>query len=121
MLLICENFVGFQLCHSLGGGTVSGMGTLLILKIREEYLDRMMLTFLVFPSLQVSNTVVELYNATLSVHQLVENADECMVLDNKALYDICFRTLKLTTPSCKLIIIFLFVTRLLWNIFIVVN
>ncbi|KAF8115943.1 hypothetical protein N665_0025s0378, partial [Sinapis alba] len=38
-------------------------------------------------------------NATLSVHQLVENADECMVLDNEALYDICFRTLKLTTPS----------------------
>ncbi|KAE8732309.1 Tubulin beta-2 chain [Hibiscus syriacus] len=30
---------------------------------------------------------------------LVENADECMVLDNEALYDICFRTLKLTTPS----------------------
>ncbi|RRT58371.1 hypothetical protein BHE74_00009369 [Ensete ventricosum] len=27
--------------------------------------------------------------------------DECMVLDNEALYDICFRTLKLTTPSCK--------------------
>jgi tubulin beta len=47
--------------------------------------------------------VVEPYNATLSVHQLVENADECMVLDNEALYDICFRTLKLTTPSCKLL------------------
>jgi len=43
--------------------------------------------------------VVEPYNATLSVHQLVENADECMVLDNEALYDICFRTLKLTTPT----------------------
>ncbi|KAM7252666.1 hypothetical protein ACFE04_008175 [Oxalis oulophora] len=38
-------------------------------------------------------------NATLSVHQLVENADECMVLDNEAIYDIFFRTLKLTTPS----------------------
>lgn len=49
--------------------------------------------------LQVSDTVVEPYNATLSVHQLVENADECMILDNEALYDICFRTLKLTTPS----------------------
>lgn len=48
---------------------------------------------------QVSDTVVEPYNATLSVHQLVENADECMILDNEALYDICFRTLKLTTPS----------------------
>ncbi|KAF2310755.1 hypothetical protein GH714_016919 [Hevea brasiliensis] len=43
--------------------------------------------------------VVEPYNATLSVHQLVENADECMVLDNEALYDICFRTLKLATPT----------------------
>ena len=51
------------------------------------------------PTLQVSDTVVEPYNATLSVHQLVENADECMILDNEALYDICFRTLKLTTPS----------------------
>jgi len=92
---------GFQVCHSLGGGTGSGMGTLLISKIREEYPDRMMLTFSVFPSPKVSDTVVEPYNATLSVHQLVENADECMVLDNEALYDICFRTLKLATPTCK--------------------
>lgn len=82
------------------------MGTLLISKIREEYPDRMMLTFSVFPSPKVSDTVVEPYNATLSVHQLVENADECMVLDNEALYDICFRTLKLSTPSCELKIIF---------------
>jgi tubulin beta len=91
---------GFQVCHSLGGGTGSGMGTLLISKIREEYPDRMMMTFSVFPSPKVSDTVVEPYNATLSVHQLVENADECMVLDNEALYDICFRTLKLITPTC---------------------
>jgi len=100
--------VGFQVCHSLGGGTGSGMGTLLISKIREEYPDRMMLTFSVFPSPKVSDTVVEPYNATLSVHQLVENADECMVLDNEALYDICFRTLKLTTPSCKSTLAFIY-------------
>merc|ERR1712130_193664 len=90
---------GFQVTHSMGGGTGSGMGTLLISKIREEYPDRIMLTFSVFPSPKVSDTVVEPYNATLSVHQLVENADEVMVLDNEALYDICFRTLKLTTPT----------------------
>ncbi|TVU44743.1 hypothetical protein EJB05_04197 [Eragrostis curvula] len=96
---VSASLTGFQVCHSLGGGTGSGMGTLLISKIREEYPDRMMLTFSVFPSPKVSDTVVEPYNATLSVHQLVENADECMVLDNEALYDICFRTLKLATPS----------------------
>lgn len=75
------------------------MGTLLISKIREEYPDRMMCTFSVVPSPKVSDTVVEPYNATLSVHQLVENSDETFCIDNEALYDICFRTLKLTTPT----------------------
>ena len=39
----------------------------------------------------MSDTVVEPYNATLSVHQLVENTDETYCIDNEALYDICFR------------------------------
>ena len=56
-------------------------------------------TFSVVPSPKVSDTVVEPYNATLSVHQLVENTDETFCIDNEALYDICFRTLKLTTPT----------------------
>ncbi|KAA6388636.1 MAG: putative Tubulin beta chain, partial [Streblomastix strix] len=95
----CDCLQGFQICHSLGGGTGAGMGTLLIAKVREEYPDRMMCTFSVVPSPKVSDTVVEPYNCTLSVHQLVENADEVMCIDNEALYDICFRTLKLTTPT----------------------
>ena len=56
-------------------------------------------TFSVMPSPKVSDTVVEPYNATLSVHQLVENSDETFCIDNEALYDICFRTLKLKTPN----------------------
>ncbi|XP_055126196.1 tubulin beta-4B chain isoform X8 [Symphalangus syndactylus] len=98
----CDCLQGFQLTHSLGGGTGSGMGTLLISKIREEYPDRIMNTFSVVPSPKVSDTVVEPYNATLSVHQLVENTDETYCIDNEALYDICFRTLKLTTPFPRL-------------------
>ncbi|KAH8072191.1 hypothetical protein JL720_11233 [Aureococcus anophagefferens] len=94
----CDCLQGFQLTHSMGGGTGAGMGTLLISKIRE-YPDRVMSTYSVIPSPKVSDTVVEPYNATLSVHQLVENSDQCFTLDNEALYDICFRTLKLTTPT----------------------
>merc|ERR1719362_1847700 len=56
-------------------------------------------TYSVVPSPKVSDTVVEPYNATLSVHQLVENTDETFCIDNEALYDICFRTLKLTSPT----------------------
>nr|ACN61491.1 beta-tubulin T3 [Euplotes focardii] len=95
----CDCLQGFQITHSLGGGTGSGMGTLLISRIREEYPDRIMETFSVFPSPKVADNVVAPYNTTLSIYQLVENADEVMVIDNEALYDICFRTLKLTAPT----------------------
>ena len=50
----CDCLQGFQLTHSLGGGTGSGMGTLLIGKIREEYPDRIMNTFSVMPSPKVA-------------------------------------------------------------------
>ncbi|GAX17324.1 tubulin beta [Fistulifera solaris] len=95
----CDTLQGFQLTHSMGGGTGSGMGTLLVSKVKEEYPDRILSTYSVVPSPKVSDTVVEPYNATLSIHQLVENADQCFALDNEALYDICFRTLKLANPS----------------------
>ncbi len=52
---------GFQVCHSLGGGTGSGMGTLLISKIREEYPDRMMMTFSVVPSPKVRHCSAFMY------------------------------------------------------------
>jgi len=95
----CDLLQGFQMCHSIGGGTGSGMGTLLMSKLREEYPDRIMVSYPIFPSPKVSDVVVEPYNATLSVHQLVENADEVMVIDNEALYNICHNTLKLDQPS----------------------
>uniref|UniRef100_A0AAR2J382 Tubulin beta chain n=1 Tax=Pygocentrus nattereri TaxID=42514 RepID=A0AAR2J382_PYGNA len=87
----CDCMQGFQFVHSLGGGTGSGMGTLIINKIREEYPDRIMNSFSIMPSPKVSDTVVEPYNATLSIHQLIENTDETYCIDNEALYDICFR------------------------------
>ena len=55
----CDCLQGFQMTHSLGGGTGSGMGTLLISKIREEYPDRIMNTYSVVPSPKVSK--VEVY------------------------------------------------------------
>ncbi|KAH8066524.1 hypothetical protein JL722_971 [Aureococcus anophagefferens] len=94
----CDCLQGFQLTHSMGGGTGAGMGTPHLQDPRGVP-DRVMSTYSVIPSPKVSDTVVEPYNATLSVHQLVENSDQCFTLDNEALYDICFRTLKLTTPT----------------------
>jgi len=90
---------GFQICHSLGGGTGSGMGTLLLLKIRDAYPDRITTTYSVYPSPKVSDTVVEPYNAVLSSHQLLENSDETFIIDNEALYNIAHNVLKLPSPT----------------------
>jgi tubulin beta len=95
----CDCLQGFQLVHSLGGGTGSGMGTLLLSNLCEEYPDRILASYSVVPSPKVSDTVVEPYNATLSVNQLIETTNESFCIDNEALYDICFRTLRLVTPT----------------------
>lgn len=55
----CDSLQGYQLFHSLGGGTGSGLGTLLLNKLREEEPDRMLATFSIMPSPKVSETVVE--------------------------------------------------------------
>merc|ERR1711939_782247 len=95
----CDAIQGFQICQSLGGGTGSGMGTLLLLKLRDGYPDRLTTTYSVYPSPKVSDTVVEPYNAVLSSHQLLENADETFVVDNEALYDISTTLMKAAQPN----------------------
>jgi len=95
----CDCPQGFQITHSLGGGTGSGMGTLVLLKLRDAYPDRILATFSVYPSPKVSDTVVEPYNAVLSSHQLLENADETFVIDNEALYNISHNVLKQNAPT----------------------
>ena len=95
----CECLQGFQLTHSLGGGTGSGMGTLLLSKIKEEFPDRMVMSYSVFPSASSSDTVTEPYNTTLSINQLLENVDEVVAIDNEALYNICLQSLNIKTPS----------------------
>merc|ERR1712038_2233458 len=95
----CDCPQGFQICQSLGGGTGSGMGTLLLLKLRDAYPDRILATFSVYPSPKVSDTVVEPYNAVLSSHQLLENSDETFIIDNEALYNISHNILKQGQPT----------------------
>ncbi|NXD32511.1 TBB2 protein, partial [Spelaeornis formosus] len=96
-----DSLQGFQVLHSLGGGTGSGLGALLLSKIKEEYPDRMLATFSVYPSPKVSETVVEPYNAVLSTNTLIDNSDITCCIDNEALYQICVSELKQKTPEYK--------------------
>lgn len=51
------------------------------------------------PSAKVSETVVEPYNAILSLAEMINDTDEAICMDNEALFDICYHTLKLCHPS----------------------
>eukprot|EP01084_Bolivina_argentea_P237770 399510_1 len=90
----CNCTQGFQVTQSLGGGTGSGLGTLLLLKLRETYPDRIIATYSVYPSPKVSDVVVEPYNAILSMNQLLENSDETFVIDNEAKFSISHKEIK---------------------------
>ncbi|NKC16569.1 MAG: hypothetical protein GKR94_31530 [Gammaproteobacteria bacterium] len=95
----CDSPQGFILFHSIGGGTGSGLGTLLLSKIRDAYPDRMIATFSVFPSPKISDVVVEPYNATLAIHKLSEYSDMTFVIDNEALFNISHNVLQQKEPK----------------------
>eukprot|EP00794_Sanderia_malayensis_P019154 gene19154-21074_t len=85
----CDCLQGFKVFHSLGGGTGSGLGSLVLSLLREEFPDRMFASVSVLPSPKVSDIVVEPYNTMLAIDQLIEWCDEVFCMDNQALYDIC--------------------------------
>ncbi|MBA0714832.1 hypothetical protein Golax_013782 [Gossypium laxum] len=77
----CTGLQGFMVFNAVGGGTGSGLGSLL--------LER----------LSVSTAVVEPYNSVLSTHSLLEHTDVAVLLDNEAIYDICRRSLDIERPT----------------------
>jgi tubulin beta len=90
---------GFQLFHSLGGGTGSGFGTLILSKLREEFPDRILSTYSVVPSSKSSDVVIEPYNTVLSLEVLIENSNLTYCIDNGALNELCQDKLKIQRPT----------------------
>ena len=88
----CTGLQGFLVFNAVGGGTGSGLGSLLLERLSVDYGKKSKLGFTVYPSPQVSTAVVEPYNSVLSTHSLLEHTDVAVMLDNEAVYDICRRS-----------------------------
>lgn len=95
----CDGLQGFLFTHSLGGGTGSGLGSLLLEQFSNDYGKKAKLEFAVYPAPQVSTSVVEPYNTVLTTHTTLENADCTFMVDNEAIYDICRKNLGIARPS----------------------
>jgi tubulin alpha len=79
----CDGLQGFFMFHSVGGGTGSGFGSLLLERLSVDFHKKSKLDFCVFPSPQISTSVVEPYNAVHSTHSLLEHTDVAFMLDNE--------------------------------------
>jgi len=95
----CKAIQGFLIFHAVGGGTGSGLGSLLLERLSVDYGRKSKLGFTIYPSPRVSTAVVEPYNAVLSTHSLLEHTDVDVVLDNEAAYRICHKSLDIERPS----------------------
>lgn len=124
----CTNLAGFFIFHSMGGGTGSGLTSLLMQRLAAEYVKKHKLEFVVYPcprvsppftsklhpiyeqtspshdvlifgTFQLSTAVVEPYNAVLVSHGTMEHSDCAFLVDNEALYDICTRQLYIEKPT----------------------
>lgn len=118
---------GFVLCHSIAGGTGSGMGSFLLEQLNDHFPKKLIQTYSVFPN-QVrparcaravqrqcansracrtplsqaeaqSDVVVQPYNSLLTLKRLTLNADSVVVLDNTALNRIAVERLHISTPT----------------------
>jgi len=94
-----ENVQGFLVNHSVGGGTGSGLGMLILERIAVDYRKKSKIGFEIYPSPNQSTCIVEPYNGLLSTHWLLDHTEVSLVLDNEALYDICQKKLDIDSPS----------------------
>lgn len=95
-----DSLEGFTLCHSIAGGTGSGMGSYLLEALNDRFPKKLVQTYSVFPNQsESSDVVVQPYNSLLTLKRLTLNADAVVVLDNTALNRIATERLHIQNPS----------------------
>ena len=94
----CTGWQGFMIFHASGGGTVSGLGGLMIERLSVDYGKKSQLSFTCWACLRIVMAVVEPYPTVLCVHALV-HTDGTILGDQEALGDICRRNLDMERPT----------------------
>ncbi|GAA5977511.1 hypothetical protein JCM11641_000985 [Rhodosporidiobolus odoratus] len=94
-----DSLEGIMLLHSIAGGTGSGLGSYILERISDVFPKKLVQTYSVFPDSTNSDIVVQPYNAMLALQRLTEYADSVVVLDNKALQNLCQDRLQMGNPD----------------------
>eukprot|EP00117_Sycon_ciliatum_P014245 scpid7208/ scgid14586/ Tubulin alpha-1C chain; Alpha-tubulin 3; Alpha-tubulin III; Tubulin alpha-3 chain &gt; Tubulin alpha-1C chain; Alpha-tubulin 6; Alpha-tubulin isotype M-alpha-6; Tubulin alpha-6 chain len=95
----CDGLQGFLIFHSFGGGTGSGLTSLLMERLSVDYGKKSKLQFLIYPAPETATAVVEPYNSVLAAHTTLEHSDCSFVMDNQAIFGLCKKQLSIERPS----------------------
>ena len=70
-----DSLEGFVLCHSISGGTGSGMGSYMLERLNDRYPKKLIQTYSVFPnqSETASDVVVQPYNRCVFIYRYILN------------------------------------------------
>ncbi|KAI0984212.1 hypothetical protein GJ496_002549 [Pomphorhynchus laevis] len=95
-----DSLEGFVICHSIAGGTGSGMGSYLLERLNDQFQKKLIQTYSVFPiQNEASDVIVQPYNSLLTLKRLTQKADCVVVLDNDSLNRIAAERLHISNPS----------------------
>ena len=100
----CDNPQGFVINQTVGGGTGSGLGSLILERITVDYRKKTKMGFHIYPSLicRHSNCVVDSgYNALFATHWLLDHTEVSVIFDNQKLHKLCQQHLKIDLLSFK--------------------
>ena len=95
----CSGLEGFLVFGSVGGGTGSGLASLLLERLSIDFGKQAKLMFPVYPQLETSTEVVETYNSVLSTYSLLEHTDACVMFENEAINNICRVKVEIASPT----------------------
>jgi len=95
----CSGLAAFTVYHATGGGTGSGLNSLVLEHIAGEFARQSKISVTITPAPQVATAVTEPYNHVLAAHSLLEFTDVTLTFDNEGLYDICRRKLAVERPT----------------------
>ena len=97
----CSNVQGFFITHSMGGGTGSGLTSLILEKIAVDYRKKMRINIPIFPAPHQSISSLETYNTVLMYNCMLDHTDVTYMIGNKSVYDICRNNLDIAQPSYR--------------------
>lgn len=82
----CDSLEAFNLMHSVAGGTGSGLGSLMLQEIRDQFPKKIITAYSILPTNEEgSDVVVQPYNTVLTLSHLDMFCDSVVVMDNHAL------------------------------------